>query len=134
MLVAPPPRLKVDQLGGELAQRGRDGQQLQAANPLGSSALVDVDVRGLGADDRIPSLCHRLQRDDVGAGPVEDRVCRGIATEVLLEDALQALGIDVGAVGHLVPTVGPGDGLEDFGVDARVVVAGESSSVGVVQR
>jgi len=70
----------------------------------------------------------------LAAGPVEDWVCRGVATEVLLEDALQALRVDVGAVGHLVSTVGPGDGLEDLGVDAGVVVAGESSGFGVVQR
>jgi len=34
----------------------------------------------------------------------------------------------------LVSTVGPGDGLEDLRVDAGVVVAGESSGFGVVQR
>src|SRR5665647_3023121 len=126
VLIAPTSRLQLDQLGSELALRRRHREQLEPADTLGRTALVDVDVRGLGADDGIPALGHRLQRDDVGAGPIEDRICHGVSTKMLPEDPLQMLGVDVGTVGNLVSAVGPHDGLQDLGVDARVVVAGDT--------
>ena len=109
VLVAVPPRLQVDQLGGELAVRGGHGEQLQPTHLLRRAALVDVDVRGLGADHRLPPVGHRLQRDDVGAGPVEDGVRRRAAAEVRAEQVLQPRGVDVRAVADLVPAVGGGD-------------------------
>src|SRR5690606_39190708 len=99
---------------------------------LGGAALVGVDVGGLGADDRLPVGGHRAQRDDVGGGAVEDRPGPRPLAEVAPEHVLQRLGVDVVAVGGLVAAVGVGDGLEDLGVHAGVVVAGEALEPGVV--
>src|SRR5690606_17589890 len=71
VLVVPAVRLPVDQLGGELAVRGRHGEQLDAADPLRGAALVHVDVGALGADHRAPAVGDRLEGDHVGAGAVE---------------------------------------------------------------
>ncbi len=132
VLVAPAPGLAVDQLGGELAVRGGDGEQLEAGHLLRGAALVHVDVGGLGGDDRAPAREQRLQRDHVGAGAVEDRVGLGALAEVAAEDVLEVGGVVVLAVGDLVAAVGQRDGGQDLGVDARVVVAGEAAHGGVV--
>ena len=73
VLVAPAPRLAVDELGRELAVVGRHGQELDAGDPLGRAALVDVDVSGGCRDHGAPARQHRLQPDDVGSGAVEHR-------------------------------------------------------------
>ena len=134
VLVAPAPRLAVDELGRELAVVGRDGQELDAGDPLGSAALVDVDVRGGCRDHGAPAGEHRLQPDDVRAGAVEDRERLDALAEVLDEDLLQPRGVLVLAVGDLVAVVGGGDRGEHLGMDAGVVVGGEAAEVRVVER
>src|SRR5690606_20221253 len=133
VLVSPAPRLAVDQLGGELAVLGGDGQQLEASDALGRAALVDVDVRGGCRDHGAPARQHRLQCGDVRAGSVEHRERLHTLTEVLREDLLQPLGVLVLAVGDLVTVVGSCDGSEDLGVDAGVVVGCEAAHGGVMQ-
>ena len=134
VLVAPAPRLAVDQLGGELAVVGRDVQDLDAGDPLGRAALVDVDVGGGCRDHGAPAGEHRLQPDDVRAGAVEDREGLDALAEVLGEDLLQPRGVVVLAVGDLVAVVRGGDRGEHLGVDAGVVVGGEAADVRVVER
>ena len=111
MLIAPTSGLQLDQLGSQLVLRCRGGQQLKSADPLGRTTLVEVDVRGLCADDRIPALCHRLKRDEVGACPIEDGIRRGLGAKMLPKDALKMLGVYVCTIGPLVSAVSPGDGL-----------------------
>src|SRR5690606_14329264 len=132
VLVVPAVRLPVDQLGGELAVRGRHGEQLDAADPLRGAALVHVDVGALGADHRAPAVGDRLEGDYVGAGAVEDRERLGRGAEVAAHDLLEVLGVGVLAVRHLVPAVGQGQGGEHLRVGAGVVVAGEAADVRVV--
>ena len=66
-------------------------------------------------------------------GAVEDREGLDARAEVLGEDLLQALGVDVFAVGDLVAVVRGGDRGEDLGVHARVVVGGEAADGRVVE-
>ena len=110
-----------------------DREQLEAGDLLGGAALVVVDVRGPGRDDRAPAGQHAGERDDVRAGAVEDRERLGLRAEVLAHDLLQALGVDVLAVGDLVAVVRGGDRGEHLGVHAGVVVAREAAGVRVVQ-
>jgi hypothetical protein len=133
VLVAPAPCLAVDQLGGQLAVGRLDREQLEARDPLGCTVLVGVDVRGLGADDGAPARQHRLQAEHVGAGSVEDGERLGGLAEVRLHDLLQARGVDVFAVGDLVPLVGGGDRFEQQWMHTGVVVRGEAAAGGVVQ-
>ncbi len=127
VLVAPAPRLAVDELGGELAVVGRDGQQLDPGDPLGCAALVDVDVGGGCRDHGAPAREHRLQADDVRAGAVEDRERLDALAEVVREHLLQPRGVLVLAVGDLVAVVRRVDRGEHLGVDAGVVVGSEAA-------
>jgi hypothetical protein len=51
VLIALTSRLQLDQRGSQLAL-GVEVASSLSPDPLGRTALVDVDVRGLGADDR----------------------------------------------------------------------------------
>jgi len=133
VLIAPAPRLAVDELRGELAVVGRHGQQLHPAHALGRSALVDVDVGGGRRDHGPPSRKHRLQADDVRSRAVEDGEGLDLFAEAAAEHLLQARGVLILAVGDLMPLVRRGDGREHFGVDAGVVVRCESPDRGVMQ-
>ncbi len=53
--------------------------------------------------------------------------------EVLFHHILQPCRVVVLAVGDLVAVVGRGEGREDLGVDAGVVVGGETADGGVVE-
>jgi hypothetical protein len=64
---------------------------------------------------------------------VEDGKHLGALAEVPDDELLQALGVDVPAVGDLVSLVGRRDGSEHLWVDARVVVAREAAERGIVQ-
>ena len=121
-------------VGRELAVGGVDRQQLDAADPLGRTALVGVDVRGRRRDDGTPAREHGLEADDVRAGAVEDGEHGDVAAEVTSEDLVQATGVVVLAVRDLVAAVGRREGVEDLGVDAGVVVGGEAADAGVMQR
>jgi len=54
VLVADPIDPVLGELGRQLAVGRRDGEQLDPGDRLGRAALVDVDVRGLGADRPLP--------------------------------------------------------------------------------
>jgi hypothetical protein len=124
----------LDLLGPQLAVLGRDRDELAAGEPLGRAALVDVDVRGLGADDRLVGREQALQADDVGAraAPREHDGRRHAEDVVDLTDG--PLGPGVGPVGQRVAGVGPGDGLEHRRVHPRRVVAGERAGGGGRER
>ncbi len=93
-----------------------------------------MDVRRRRGDDGAPARQHRLQREDVRARAVEDRVGDRVVTEVAPHDLLQPLRVVVRTVGALVAAVGRGERLDDAGVHPRVVVGREVAPRGVVQR
>ena len=74
VLVAEPAELPLDVLGRELRVVRLDGLQLDARQRLGRAALVDVDVRLRGADDRLPRPAQRAKAQHVGGAAVEDEV------------------------------------------------------------
>lgn len=126
VLVADAVQLRGDELGGELAVECRDGLELAARDPLGRPALVDVDVRAGGADDRLPRAAQRAQRQDVRGAAVEDEVRAGLLAEVLAQELLRARGPWIGAVGDGVLGVGGGDRGEHLGMRTGVVVRGKA--------
>ena len=119
--------MHIHQVRGEQAVLRGDGPQLEAGDLLGRPALVDVDVRGLRADHGLPGPAHRLKRHDIGAGAVEDGEDLGLRAEVVAHEVAQALRLVVIAVRHGMAGIGAADRLEDLGVDAGVVVAGEAA-------
>ena len=74
----------------------------------------------------------RGERGDVRTRAIEYGEGLGIRSEVRLHDLLQSGGVDVFAVGDLVPAVGLGYCREDLRVSARVIVAGETTDVDIV--
>ena len=102
------------------------------ADLLGRSALVGVDVRGLGADDRPQRGSIDCSPRTFAPVPLNTGNADAVP-EVPAHDLLQALGVHVLAVGDLVPAVRRGDRREHLGVHARVVVGGEAADAGVVQ-
>ncbi len=132
VFVGPAPGLSVDQLRSELAVGRGHGEQLEPAHPLGRAALVDVDVRALGAHHGTPAIGDRLQCNHIRTRAVEDRECLGGRAEVFADDALQVLGVCVVTVGDLVPAVGQRQGGKHLRVNTRVVVTGKAANVRVV--
>ena len=106
--------LAADQAGGELAVGGLDREQLDAGDPLRRAALVDVQVRGRGADDRLVGAGESVDRGDVGAGAVEDQERLGLLAEVLAKALARGGRVVVVAVGDDVAVVGGGDRREDL--------------------
>ena len=88
VLVAEAGEPRRDRSAVELAVGRRDGQQLHPGDPLGRPALVDVQVGGLGADHGLLTG-ERPEREDVGAGAVEDEERVGLGAEVVAQ-ALRA--------------------------------------------
>ncbi len=125
VLVADPPELRRDELGRELAVGRRHRLELAAGDPLRRAALVDVDVRPGGADDRLPGPAQRPQAQDVRRAAVEDEVGARLLAEVLAQQLERARRPRIGAVGDRVVLVGRGDRGEHLGVRAGVVVGGE---------
>jgi hypothetical protein len=119
--------LTVDQLGGQLAVGRGDGEQLDAGHPLGGPVLVGVDVRRLGADHPTPRRQDGLQRHHVGSGAVEHREDLHLRTEVHRHHLVQPRRVGVRPVGHLMASVGRGDGGQDLRVGSGVVVGGEAA-------
>ena len=118
------------ELGRELAVGRRDRQQLDARHRLGRAALVDVQVRCLGAHHALPRPQQRPQGDDVGPRPVEGQEAAGTVAEVLAHPALEARRPLVGTVGARVAVVGRRDGLEHLGQSGGVVVGVEVGAHG----
>ena len=133
VLVAPAPRLAVDQLRRQLAVVCRHREQLDPGHPLRCACLIHVDVGGGCRDHGAPAREHRLEPDHVRPGAVEHREGLHAFAEVLDEDLLQASGVVVLAVGDLMTGIGLGDGFEHLRVDAGIVVGGEAADVRVVQ-
>ena len=99
-------------VGRELPVLGGDGVELGAGDPLGCAALVDVHVRGVGADHRLEAARERVEGGDVGPGPVEDGEVAGVRTEVGAEELLDPLRPRVAAIGTHVALVRGGDRSE----------------------
>ena len=116
-------RLLIDQLWREFAVGGGNRPHLEAGHDFGCATLVDMNVRRLGTDHGFPAFAHRLQRDDVGTGAVENGVDLGVCTKLLTERLAQSLGDLVVAVGGRVALVDIGNRLKDLRMDAGVVIA-----------
>ena len=112
----------LDELRCELAVLGRDGQQLDAGDRLRSAALVDVHVRRLGADHRLPRATHGAQRQHVrrAAGEHEERA--RARPEVLGEHRFDERRVVVVPVSERVADVDTRDRREDVGMDRGRVV------------
>jgi len=126
VLIAPPGQTAGDELGGDLAAGRRDGEQLGTEYPLGAAALVGVDVRGLGADDRLVAAEQEAEPEHVRAASVEHQVHLTLRRGEPLEVTDGALGPWVGPVGHRVPAVGLDDGAHHIRMRAGVVVAAKA--------
>ena len=71
VVVTPPGQLLRDELRRDLPVRCRHREELGADQLLRRAALVGVDVRGLGADDRLVPAQQQAQPEDVGAAAVQ---------------------------------------------------------------
>ena len=114
-----------DLLWRELAVRGGHVHQLGAGEALRRAALVHVDVRRGRAHHRLPGPQHAAQHGHVAAGAVEHREGLGPRSEQLAKAVLKGQRPGVVAVGRRPARVGRDDGVQNGGVHAGVVVAGE---------
>ena len=128
VLVADPDGGSLHPLGGELAVGSGYGDELASEEPLRGTTLVDVDMGGVGADDRLEGTEKGLEPHHVGPGSVEDEEHVGIVAEVLLEEVYGLGGHRIFAVSGGVSDVDPGHAVENGGMDAGPVVAGEGST------
>src|SRR5580704_18728924 len=84
-------------------------------------------MRRLGADHSLVGLRQRLQAKTICSRSVEHNENFNIRTKVLPEFADGSLGITVVPVPCNMPAVGGGNGLQHFGMNAGIVIAGEAA-------
>src|SRR5215469_4251075 len=72
MLIAAASQPGCYQLGSQLAVRGRYREQLAPEYALCRSALVDIQVRRLGADHSLVGPDHEAKAEDIGRSAGED--------------------------------------------------------------
>ena len=131
VLVADPRDPALDRLRGQLAVGARRQQQLEPGDRLRRPALVDVQVRGVGADHGLEAPARGAQRHHVRAGPVEHEERARVLAERPRHPRLDRERVVVVPVPERVPGVHARDRREDVGVDRGRVVRGEAPS-GVV--
>jgi hypothetical protein len=129
VLVADAHEERLDELGSQPAVRRVDDEQL-APRALGSAALVDVQVRGARADDRLPGLRQRLQTEHIRASSVEHWKCLGIRSKMVAKALNGACGPGITTVGGGMSLVGGDDRRQHVGMDPGVVVTGEAGPFG----
>jgi hypothetical protein len=117
-------------LDRELSVRVPRREQLDARYHLGRAALVDVQVRRVGADRGLPALAAGAQGEHIGPGAVEHQERPHLLAEMLSEARLHGLGPRVVPVAVGVAHVETGDRLEHGRMHGRRVVGGESASRG----
>ena len=105
--------------------------ELRAERSFRGAGLVGGDVRPVGAHDRVMGSAershHRGERGDVGTGAVEAHAGHHVGPEQVTEPGLALPGVVVGAVGERMAGVRGDDRLDDSGMGAGGVVAGERS-------
>ncbi len=91
VLVANTAHCLLQHRGGQLAIGRRQVDQLASGQQLRRAAFIEVDVRRLGADDRVEGPCHGAQREHIGAGAIPDQERLGIVAELRPEPRQSAL-------------------------------------------
>ncbi len=92
-----------------------------------------MNVGERAANDCSPPRHHGSQRENIGAGPIEDGENLRGSPKVFPNDLTQSSGVLVFAVGHLVTDVGVCERYQNFGVHPGVVVAGKAPPLGVME-
>ena len=119
----------VELVGSDQAVVAAQPGELGAREPDGPTRFVEKDVGDVAAEDLVPRLDRRRQRDDVGCRAGEREQHLGLGG---VEGCLQGVG---GVAGHGVSAIRRGrpvvdllQGFERLGVRRRGVVGGESSA------
>jgi len=101
--------------------------QLAAGVLLRRATFVGVDVSIVAAQDRLKRPSQSLQAQNIGAGPVEGEKDCNVGAKMLLELLHSRMGVSIIAVGLYMALVGAGNGFENLGMNAGIVVAGEAA-------
>lgn len=126
MLVAESGHPRADVRFGQLAIAAGRGQELDTGDRLRGTPLVDVGVRALSADDRLPGAAQAAHREHVGARSVKDEQRLGTWTEVPAQDLLRAAGPGITAIGDCMPLISLRHGGEHLRVNSGVVIRSET--------
>ena len=110
-------------VGPQLSVVARDILQLHAENLLWCTCLVDVDVGGRCAHDRLAGLQQRTEGNHVGACSAEGEQHLDIEITERANRVDCLAGVAVETVGRLVSFIGSVDRVEIAGVNATEVVA-----------
>src|SRR5580698_1900220 len=127
VLVADPVVSMAHRLDRQLATRCIDENQFATGEFFRGAAFVGVDMGHIAANHRIVRLRKRLQAEAIRRRAIENDKDFHIRPEVLLELANRSLSVRVVPVTHRVPRIRAGNGSQDLGMDASVVVAGEAA-------
>jgi hypothetical protein len=103
-----------------------NGKQFAAGKFLGRTTLINIDVRGLSADDCMVRLSRRFQAEDVGAGTAENEKDLSVWAKLPLEFLDGPGRVRVVSVGDHVAIIGRGYGLHYLWVNPSVIVAGKA--------
>jgi hypothetical protein len=105
------------ELWRELAVLRAHGQELHPGDRLRGAAFIDVQMRRIGTDHRLPSTARRAQRQHVGGRPVEDDKRPRAVAEMLCEQLLDGPRPVVVAVAERMTAIGGGQRLEHGRMD-----------------
>ena len=126
VLKAPVDEARSDELRRQLAVGRLNLAQCSAGQELRSTALVHCNVRGLGAKDGVERLHARAQGNHIGARAIEHEIGFRWFAKVLFYQHFGFLCIDVVTIGVLVILIGRFYGLQNVGMNARMIVASET--------
>jgi hypothetical protein len=93
-----------------------------------SSAFVDINMSVVAAEDRMKRPGKGLQAENISASAVKSEKNCNIGTEMLFKLPDGRPCVMVVAIGYDVAMIGTGDGFEDFGVNAGIVITGKTAA------
>ena len=82
----------------------------------------------LGTDDCVVGIGESFQAQAICGGAIEDKENLDVIPEDAFEVAYSGLGVGVVTVPDDVALINSGDCLQNLGMDAGIVVAGEAAS------
>ena len=107
----------------EFSLRRLNGDEFRAHELFRRTALVHVNMRIFGADDRLVGIGQRPEAKTVSGGSIKDKEDSDLLAEMAFEMSYGRSRIGVISISRRMSLVCLRDGLQNLGTDAGIVVA-----------
>ena len=136
MRIADADEVRCDQVDCEFPVRCRDVDQFAADETLRTTVFMDCEMCALGAENRMEGIGDATKPQDVCRSAVVDEVRLSVRSEHLFESSRRAPRVVIESVRDRISCVHFFEGVEDFWMNTRVIVASKPSkdSHGCIKR